>query len=656
MTMSTSPRTRALTLLAGLLVGLVGFFLIPAGAADAHAALISTNPVAGSILPAGQAPSVVIITFSEHVQPEAAKISVIGPDRKKIDVGPPTSVGDELRIPVRSDVENGTYLVSYRVISADSHPVASGFYYSIGAPSAGGAPAPLASNATDPVVSTAVSIMQFLGFAGLCLIVGPALVLIALWPRRLDRTGPTRLAYTGIGLVGFAALAGLYLQAPYASGNGLFDVSGADISSVLDTTYGRSIMVRLAALVVCTLLLRPVLAGRSVKSDRILLGAIGLIGIATWPFEGHPAASSVPPLTIIADAAHLVSVSIWIGGLVMLVAFLLRRANARELGAILPVWSNWATLAITVLVLGGTAQALIEIGSIHALLYTTYGQLVLVKVGILIVIIAFAAGARKLVQKHAVVSEIAIVANADLKVPVAVGAGSRSYVNSTVDDAAEQHGSAEPGGDTGTGTDEANDRGHGGGDAHDRAENESDDESNGDEEYDHEGEEDFDEEDDGAEPEPTGMFEPQVKRLRRSVLIELALAVCVLVATSILVQSSPALNAAGVNANGGGTISLTSTPPLYTLQVDFEANAAGGTDIHMFFFNSAGGPQPVQALTVVATLPSQSLTTDLGVTKVADSHWTSTAILPVSGVWTFTFTVQTSPTDAATVHTTQNIN
>ena len=88
----------------------------------------------------------------------------------------------------------------------------------------------------------------------------------------------------------------------------------------------------------------------------------------------------MPPLTIIADAAHLISVSIWLGGLVMLAAFLLRRANARELGAILPVWSNWATLAVTVLVLGGTAQALIEIGSISSLLHTTYGQLVIVKV------------------------------------------------------------------------------------------------------------------------------------------------------------------------------------------------------------------------------------------------------------------------------------
>ncbi len=42
-----------------------------------------------------------------------------------------------LRIPVRrADQPLGTYLVSYRVISADSHPVGGGFTFSVGAPSA----------------------------------------------------------------------------------------------------------------------------------------------------------------------------------------------------------------------------------------------------------------------------------------------------------------------------------------------------------------------------------------------------------------------------------------------------------------------------------------------------------------------------------------
>ncbi|HEY1485970.1 MAG TPA: CopD family protein, partial [Micromonosporaceae bacterium] len=324
-----------------------------------------------------------------------------------------------------------------------------------------------------------------------------------------------------------------------------------------------------------------------------------------WAFAGHPAASSVPPLTIIADVVHLASVSVWIGGLVMLLAFLLRKANARELSAILPVWSNWATLAITVLVLGGTAQALIQIGSFGALFHTTYGQLVILKVILLGVILLFAGGARRLVQRHAAAP--ALVTEA---VPVGVGGGGTTITEDWGEDDAPSGGSD-------------------------------------DDDYD-----DYDE-DDGEEAvpdEPVGMGEPQVKRLRRSVLVELALAVVVLIASSILVQSSPVRNAAGVTTNSQGTISLTSS--LYTLQVEFLPSGSG-TDLHMFFYNPAGGAQPIKSLSIVATSTS-GLTQNLGVAPISDSHWTSTAVL-LPGKWTFAFTVRTTAIDEATVTTVQNI-
>ena len=87
-------------------------------------------------------------------------------------------------------------------------------------------------------------------------------------------------------------------------------------------------------------------------------------------------------VTVVADMLHLASMSVWLGGLVMRVAFLLARANGTELGAIVPVWSRWATYAVGALVLTGVAQALIEVGSLDALVSTTYGWLVIAKVGL----------------------------------------------------------------------------------------------------------------------------------------------------------------------------------------------------------------------------------------------------------------------------------
>jgi copper transport protein len=110
----------------------------------------------------------------------------------------------------------------------------------------------------------------------------------------------------------------------------------------------------------------------------------------------------VPAVTVVVDSVHIGAMAIWLGGLAMLALFLLRRgknqATDRELGAILPIWSRWATLAISALLLAGVIQALIEISSVSALFSTNYGRLVLVKVGLVAVILGFAYFARRSVQ------------------------------------------------------------------------------------------------------------------------------------------------------------------------------------------------------------------------------------------------------------------
>jgi copper transport protein len=385
-------------LLAGTLLGLL-LALLAAAPASAHAVLESTNPASGVVVQ--DPPTEVVLTFSEPVRAVAEKIRVTGPDGKRADSGNATARDRELRIPLRPGGVNGTYLVSYRVISADSHPISGGYVYHVreisATPPAAGAGQDVQ---TDRVVAVALAAARYVGFAGLILVVGPALVLFALWPRRLPTTGPAKLAMTGVGLLTLATLAELYLQIPYTSGTGLFEVSGAATRDVMATPFAAAHLVRLGVVASVTVLLRPVIAGKAGKIDQTLLVILGVIGLATWPISGHPSASPVPTLSVVADVAHLAGVSIWLGGLLMLFVYLLRQANDRELGAILPVWSGWAMFAVTVLVLAGTAQALIEIGTLAALTGTTYGRLVLAKVGLVAVVVGVAAYSRKTVNRH----------------------------------------------------------------------------------------------------------------------------------------------------------------------------------------------------------------------------------------------------------------
>ena len=400
-------------IVAGLLVGL-GLVLVCSTPASAHASLSRTDPPQNAVL--ASAPDAVTLTFTEAVRPVNNRIKVIGPDRSRVDEGPPTSTGNQLVIPIRKNAGRGSYLVTFRVISADSHPIGGSFLFSVGAPSAD-PPTEGGSTVTnvDPVVAWTLGATRWLGYAGLVLLIGPMLFLARLWPARLSRRTPARMVAFGLAVTAFSTVTEMLLQAPYTAGTSLFGASTEALQTALAGSYGTTHTVRLGVLAAIAVLLRPfVRASGPSTVDLAVVSFFAVVGLGTWPLSGHAAVSPAPAVSLVADAAHLASMGVWLGGLVVLVGVLLRKANARELGAILPVWSSWAMMAVIVLALTGTAQAIIEVASPARLFDTTYGRLVLVKVGLLAVVLAVAWYSRRLVQAPA------------RRALVAAGAGSAS--------------------------------------------------------------------------------------------------------------------------------------------------------------------------------------------------------------------------------------
>jgi copper transport protein len=384
-------------ILIGLGSGILAALAVPASPASAHAVLVGTSPAIGSVV--ATPPNQVVLTFTESVDPIEGKVRVIAPDGSPEDTGQARATGTQLVIPLKVSGTQGTYLVTYRVLSADSHPVSGAFTYSVGAPSPGGPPRVDVGNAdAGPVIRTVFPVVRWVGYVGLLLLVGPVLMLAVLWPQRLDRTGPIRTIWLGAGLVALATIVELLLQVPYVAGGGLGDIRAADVQEVLSSQYGTAHLIRLGVLGAALLLIRPIVRGKGWGADRVLLAVLATIGVATWSVSGHPSASPVPMVTVLADMIHIASMSVWLGGLAMLVAFLLPRANPVELGAIVPVWSGWATYAVSALILTGVAQALIEVGSVDALVSTTYGWLVVAKLALVAVVLGVASLSRRLVE------------------------------------------------------------------------------------------------------------------------------------------------------------------------------------------------------------------------------------------------------------------
>src|SRR3954466_9064692 len=286
MAVMTVDRRRGATVLLGLPIGMFGV-LLSAVPASRHAVLASSDPSNGTIVP--DAPNKVTLTFSESVQLVNGKIQVLAPDNSRADQGEPTVNGATVTIPLRSGGGRGTYLVSYRVISADSHPIGGSITYSVGAASA---PPSATVNDTkvDPVVRALIPVGKYLGYAGLVLLVGPALVLALLWPHRLSRRGPSRLVWTGLGLVTGSTLLAIWLQVPYSLGTKLFDVRVGDLRDVLGSTFGAVMLVRLGVIAAVAFLLRGLLRGDGTesKTDLALLVVLGVAALATWPLTGHP--------------------------------------------------------------------------------------------------------------------------------------------------------------------------------------------------------------------------------------------------------------------------------------------------------------------------------------------------------------------------------
>src|SRR5690349_15244908 len=107
--------------------------------AGAHAALLKERPRANVLLT--KSPENVRLTYSEPVEPRFAIISVTDKDGNRVTTARPTrSPGNpsELVVPVEK-LQPGWYLVYWRVISVDGHPVRGAFTFAVG-PGAGPPP------------------------------------------------------------------------------------------------------------------------------------------------------------------------------------------------------------------------------------------------------------------------------------------------------------------------------------------------------------------------------------------------------------------------------------------------------------------------------------------------------------------------------------
>lgn len=119
-----------LTVSLGLLVGVVS----PAGA---HDTLISTSPADGAVLETP--PPLIELTFSGEVTELGSALVVEDASGAPVQDAPPTIEGTVVRSPLPPDVGLGSYLVRWRVVAEDGHPIEGTFGFTVSYRAARGA-------------------------------------------------------------------------------------------------------------------------------------------------------------------------------------------------------------------------------------------------------------------------------------------------------------------------------------------------------------------------------------------------------------------------------------------------------------------------------------------------------------------------------------
>jgi copper transport protein len=381
-----------------LLAGLFGLLVFSAPSAGAHATVVASDPVDGSRL--ATAPPSVSITFDQAVTLNSeGYLRVVDQAGRRVDSGQPSHPdGPKIAVDIKSGLHDGTYTASFRVISADGHPVAGAIRFVVGngALTAGAA----SSSTVDGATSVVFDIVRWLAFAGLALL-GGAWLLLTVWPEGRDDVRARRLVWGGWLATAVAALAELLVQGPYVAGIGLGDITnGTLLDATLHTTYGTAHSIRLLLLgalgAVLGAQLRDPLRSRLAE----VAGALGIGVMLTYAASGHAESQDPRWLTMTSYSAHLGAMAVWLGGLAYLLVAVLPRREPDEQRRVLPVFSRTAMTCVIVIAISGTYQAWLGIGTIDAITSTRYGQLVLVKAGLFVAILGLASLSRTVVQRR----------------------------------------------------------------------------------------------------------------------------------------------------------------------------------------------------------------------------------------------------------------
>jgi copper transport protein len=587
----TRTARRLVAFLAVITAVLVGW----AGVASAHASLIDTQPAAQAVL--DQPPAAVSVRFNEAVgiPPEALRLFDANGNQVSIgSVGHGSQGASTITASVPSSLGQGLYVVAWRAVSADSHPVEGAFTFQIGSAAPVRPPSDLLAqvlrnNGTVSSASWVAGITRFAVLVGLAALIGAVAFPFITGSDENDPRWRALRRWAAAGAA-MAAVLALVAEVPASTGRSLGAVAdGTAWRSLLETTAGRAALVRAIVLVVVAAVVWLVQRRSRAANLTVLIGTA--VAIVASSMAGHGATGRWVAAGILVTMAHYAAMGVWLGGLLVLAVVTLasvkRAARAAgparrrpdrdpdrdvdndddelagegyvdvvEASAQVTRFSTAAFVAVVVLIITGVIQAFRQLESWSDLRDTRYGHLLLIKTGLVVVMVAVGALSRRVVHRQLALRPA------------------------------------------------------------------------------------------GAAPAGGGP-----RMLRQRVLVEIGIGAVVLAVTAALMASNPA-------AASGGVVSRTLVSGDVVVSLTVDPARTGPNEVHLYLSGPGGSLQELQEVSMTATLPSRKIgPLPVPLVKSGPNHYIADAAqFPFSGQWKLEVSALVSEFDRRIVDTTIHIS
>ena len=375
-----------------VLVFFLGFPL-----ASAHPFLLDSEPGQGQNAPAGT--TQIITNYSEAVEIGFSELRVYDANGNQIDNKDTAYNGGETSLVVTTQpLEDGVYTITSKVLSkVDGHLVQAAIVFGVGDVKIDSAL--LEGQESSETTFIPESIARFPGLVGQTIVLGGIIVSITIWSSQQTRFRDVFNDINEQFKIKFSKIIGYGIIATFASNFIMLGVQTwrleASPLDVIGTTFGTTWLIRMTITIIIIVLwfLMEKKNKISIKEQIPLLVA-SLILIATTTMMGHGAATELEAPWIL-DYAHNLLSSIWIGGVIFFAFVALptitktdNSTKEKIVLSLIPRFSGLFIIAIGILIITGPTLLWFLDDNVTSLTDSTYGKLILIKIGIAATMIA----------------------------------------------------------------------------------------------------------------------------------------------------------------------------------------------------------------------------------------------------------------------------